>query len=195
MLKTLLTTVAALALTGSVWAQSAASVPVPDSFSVNYYANANMSGYSDGTVRITNPGTSSVPGIPGNLCAMIYVFSPDQQMAECCGCYLTPDGLRTLSVNSDLTSNSLTGVTLYTGAIKIVSSTPSGSVCDPRTLHPTAALRSWATHIQNTLGAITETESLDSTLSAAEQTRLQNVCRGIIGNGSGHGICSCGTGD
>ena len=72
MLKTLLITAAALALTGTLWAQ-----PAPDTFAVNYYANANTSGYADATVRITNPGTSSVPGVPGNLCAMIYVFSPD----------------------------------------------------------------------------------------------------------------------
>src|SRR5574342_106037 len=53
-------------------------------FSVNYYANANTGG-PDATVRITNPGTAGAPSPSGDLCALIYVFSADQQMAECCG--------------------------------------------------------------------------------------------------------------
>jgi len=85
---------------------------------VDYFSNANTSGAPDGTVRLTNPNTSG-----GNIWAAIYVFDPNQEMSECCECRLTPDGLRTLSVNSDLTSNPLTPVTLSTGLIKIVSTT------------------------------------------------------------------------
>ena len=84
---------------------AAAQISISSLFSVNYFANNGVSGAPDATVRVTNPGTSN-----GNLCAMVYVFDNDQQMTECCGCITTPDGLRTFSVNKDLTSNPLTGV-------------------------------------------------------------------------------------
>ena len=90
------------------------------------FANNGTSGAPDATVRITNPGTSigidddTAPVTNGNLCAMIYVFDNDQQMTECCGCLTTPDGLRTLSVTKDLTSNPLTGVVSKNGDIKSV---------------------------------------------------------------------------
>src|SRR5207253_8977151 len=101
----------ALALTifaGTAWGQ------VNDVYQVNYYSGGS------GVVRITNPGvTTSDP-----LCAMIYVYAPDQQQTECFGCKLTHNGLRTLSISSNLISNPLTGVREATGVIKIVSSAP-----------------------------------------------------------------------
>ncbi|HUO24667.1 MAG TPA: hypothetical protein VMU61_03315 [Candidatus Aquilonibacter sp.] len=163
-----------------------ASAQSADTLKVDYFANANTASAPDGTLHLTNPNTNS-----GNIYAAIYVFDPYQELTECCTCRLTPDGLRTLSVNSDLTSNPLTGVVLTTGLIKVVSSTgPSASH-----LVPTAAIRSWTTHIQNSNFAITETASQDATLSATEQTRLNAECASIQHVGSGHGICGCGTGD
>lgn len=174
---------------GAAFAQT---TPAADTQSVTYFDGANTSGNPDATVRIDHPGTSS-----GNLCAMIYVFEPDQQMAECCGCNITPNGLTTLSVNGNLASNALTGVVLNRGTIKVVSSLAASGVCNPTKLAPTAALRAWATHIQSPAGfapVITETQFLDATLSTTEVTRLQNLCKSIVANGSGHGICTCGTG-
>ncbi len=171
-------------LATAAWA--GVTAPPADTLKVDYFANANTGGAPDGTLRITNPGTNG-----GNIYAAIYVFDPQQELTECCTCILTPDGLRTLSVNSDLTANPLTGVTLTTGLIKIVSSTgPSASK-----LFPTPAIRSWTTHIQNSNFSETETASQDATLSATEQTRLNSQCSAIQLDGSGHGICSCGTGD
>jgi hypothetical protein len=179
----------ALALcTASAWA---ATTPAADTLKVDYFANANTAGAPDATVRIDNPGTSG-----GNLCAAIYVFDTTQEMSECCSCLETPDGLRTLSVNADLTSNPLTGVTLTSGVIKIVSTTTVAGACPiPTTLNPTPAVRAWATHVQNTNFTITETASQDATLSSTEQTNLQRECSSIHSVGSGAGICSCGTGD
>jgi len=175
----------ALALcAGSAMASTAA--PPADTLKVDYFSNANTAGAPDGTVRLTNPGTSG-----GNIWAAIYVFDPQQELTECCECFLSPDGLRTLSVNADLTSNPLTGVTLSTGLIKIVSTTGT----NPARLAPTPAIRSWATHIQNANFAVTETASQDATLSAAEVGRLNIQCFAVQLDGSGHGICSCGTGD
>src|ERR1022692_4405882 len=85
---------------------AAAPVEPADVLKVDYFANANTAGAPDGTLRITNPGTSG-----GNLCAAIYVFDSGEELSECCSCKTTPNGLKTLSVNTDLTSNPLTGVT------------------------------------------------------------------------------------
>jgi hypothetical protein len=181
----------ALALcAGSAWAQS----PPADTLKVDYFNNANTSGAPDATIRIDNPGTSG-----GNLCAAIFVFDVSQEMSECCSCLVTPDGLRTLSVNTDLTSNPEIGKTLTQGVIKIVSSKAQGSVCPnptgPSGLNPTPAVRAWTTHIQNSNFTLTETNAQDATLSSTEVTLLQNACHAIHLVGSGAGICTCGTGD
>src|ERR1700739_1566761 len=113
-----------------------------DVYKVNYFSN-NAGAAPDATVRIDNPGLTY-----GNLCAMIYVFAADQQLAECCGCVETHNGLRRLSVRNDLTKNPLTGVVPFSGVIKVVSASPSSGVCDPTSVTPKANLRVWATHIQ-----------------------------------------------
>jgi hypothetical protein len=119
------------------------------------------------------------PDPTGTLCALIYVFSADQQLAECCGCPVTPNGLLTLSVTHDLTSNSLTGDTLHTGVIKILSSIgeePHDAVhveeigetgiCDPAAPHlPTAP-----TTTTSTSTTTTSTTSAGSTSTTARST-------------------------
>ena len=164
-----------------------------DVYKVNYFSN-NAGAAPDATVRIDNPGLTY-----GNLCAMIYVFDADQQLSECCGCVETHNGLRTLSVRRDLTSNPLTGRVSTNGVIKVVSAAVNNSPCDPTSnVSPKANLRVWVTHIQNPVGTafpITETESSDSTLGATELANLQAQCAFINILGSGQGICSCGTGD
>ena len=187
--KTLLVAVAIAAfavLSGSASAQ--------DVYKVNYFSNNGVGTAPDATVRIDNPGLTY-----GNLCAMIYVFDADQQLTECCGCVETHNGLRTLSVRNNLTSNPLTGVLSTNGVIKIVSAAVNNSPCDPTAnVSPRANLCAWVTHIQNAVGTawpITETESSDSTLGATELANLQAQCAFVNILGSGHGICSCGTGD
>jgi hypothetical protein len=177
-----------------------ASAQLDGLLSVNYFANNGVSGAPDATVRVTNPGTSN-----GNVCAMVYVFDNDQQMDECCGCITTPDGLRTFSVTKDLTSNPLVGIVVNHGDIKLLAWPVNGSPCDP-TLGggsagaPTSPtnLRAWATHIQSKVGSaypITETAFSAATLSLGESVNLAMDCLFIQRLGSGHGICSCGTGD
>jgi hypothetical protein len=188
--KTLL--VAAAAIVGfAIIGAGAASAQ--DVYKVNYFSN-NAAPAPDATVRIDNPGLTY-----GNLCAMIYVFDADQQLSECCGCVETHNGLRTISVRSNLTSNPLTGVVSRNGVIKIVSAAVNNSPCDPTSnVSAKANLRAWVTHIQNAVGTaypITETESSDSTLGATELANLQAQCAFVNILGSGQGICSCGTGD
>jgi hypothetical protein len=171
----------------------AGTASAQDVYKVNYFSN-NAAPAPDATVRIDNPGLTY-----GNLCAMIYVFDADQQLTECCGCVETHNGLRTLSVRSNLTSNPLTGVVSRNGVIKVVSAAVNNSPCDPTSnVSPKANLRAWVTHVQNAVGTaypITETESSDSTLGATELANLQAQCAFVNILGSGQGICSCGTGD
>jgi len=176
----------------AMWAQApGTAAPPADTLKVEYFSNANTGGAADATVRVTNPGTA-----PGNVCANIFVFDSEQELTECCSCFLSPDGLRTLSVNTDLTANPLTGVVLNTGLVKLVSTTLTAGVCPlPTKINPTPAIRAWGTHIQNGGFAVTETSSQDATLSAGEVTRLQAECTAVKIAGSGHGICSCGSGD
>ena len=136
---------------------------------------------------------------------MIYVFDNDQQMDECCGCLETPDGLRTFSVTKDLTSNPLTGVVSTNGDIKLVAYLVNDSPCDPTSLSgaPGAPagetfLDAWATHIQNKVGTaypITETAFSIIDPGIYEFGNVVEDCYFIARLGSGHGICSCGTGD
>jgi hypothetical protein len=165
------------------WAQN---LPPADTLKVDYFSNANTSGAPDAYIELTNPGTSG-----GNIWAAIYIFDPDQEMSECCECLLSPDGLRTLWINPDLTGNPLTPVTLTTGLIKVVSTTGQSA----SKLFPTPAVRGWATHIQTSNFTLTETAMQDATLSINEVSRLQRECASIQVDGSGHGICTCGTGD
>jgi len=183
-----------------------AGAQTTDVFSLNYFDNVPQEEAValDSTVRVTNPGTNGAPTLAnptgGDLCAMIYVFHPDQQLAECCGCLVSPNGLLTLSVRSDLTSNPLTSDSLDRGVIKIVSSTGTSSTdskgmtrikCDATTVTPTPTLLAWGTHVQ-AAGALTETAFERAPLSADEMTTVTEKCGDIHDNGSGHGICSCG---
>ncbi|MGA2879566.1 MAG: hypothetical protein ABSG13_11500 [Bryobacteraceae bacterium] len=165
----------------------------PDTYKVSYFSNnIPAKDYIPvGTVRVSNVGTSE-----GDLCADIYVFDPTQELNECCSCLVTPDGLRTLSVATDLTGNTLTGgIVPETGAIKIVSAATTGGTCPaPTAPKPTSGVRAWGTHTQ-VGGYVTETEFLDSGLSAVELGRLAAECSAIQLVGSGKGVCTCGTGE
>jgi hypothetical protein len=184
--------IAALVLVGLAIASPRAA-SAQDVYKVNYFSNNVTAGAPDATVRIDNPGLTY-----GNVCAMIYVFAADQQMAECCGCVQSHNDLTTYSVNSNLASfeNTLTPDPVPNGVIKIVSSLPNSSgICDPTSAYKaTANLRAWVTHIQNPVGGkypITETAFSDSTLGATELANLQAQCSFIHILGSGFGLCNC----
>jgi len=182
-----------------IWAQTQTTpappaAPPADTLKVNYFTYANTSGVQDATLYISNPGTNA----PASICAMIYVVDPFQEVRECCGCSLSPDSLRTISIN-ELTSNSNTPGPLPTGTIEIISSSGAPS-CNPSKTNPTPAVRAWATHIQAVstvpgLYITTETDSQDATLSTWKLTHLKTMCSAILTNSSGYGVCSCGTGD
>jgi hypothetical protein len=188
---------------GTAWAQ------LPDDvFFVNYYVGAHTGLNADGRVRLDNPGANN----GADLCADIYVFDNSEELLECCGCNLTSDDLRVLSINNNLTSNA--AIVPTTGVIKIVSAAqnPNGKqLCDPtggntkfkwvNNIVPTPDLRAWATHIQNPYSGsqsrgyvYTEEEFQDATLAQTELNNLQETCFNLQNAGTGKGVCSCGTG-
>jgi len=186
---------------------------------VDYFDNAGA--FPDGTVRISNPGL--VPGTAsgvGDQCALIYVFDKDQQLAECCGCRITPNGLIKLSVNNDLTSNALTGVSPVRGTFVVVASNPNATAVNPAPAGSSpgcqpglpaiqaaqssvGSIAAWSTHVQDT-GELTEgnfvaggnntTANSDRSVVATAGFAAKCLTNSIV-NGSGHGLCSCPTED
>jgi Bacterial Ig-like domain (group 2) len=175
-------------------AEGSANLTVKPVLAVSYFSHANTSGFADSNLRLSNPGVTG-----GNLCAEIYVFDQDQQLSECCGCLLSPDGLLTLSVNSDLTGNPLTGVKSTTGVIEIVSAgVPANLSCDPSAITANGELLAWSTNVQaksaSAAVAFTENSFQLSPLGDADLAALESQCSMVATLGSGHGVCGCGAG-
>ena len=170
-------------LTGS------AQITVVPLVAVSYFSRVNsVNAGIDGTVQLTNPG-------PTSLCAMVYVFDQNQELNECCGCPISHNGMRTLSLLKDLTANTLTGKKPRAGEIKVVPSDPAQNPqCDPVASAPTGVILAWGMNAQ-VPGATTETEYAMVPLSDGEETILVNLCSFVKQLGGGHGICSCGSGD
>lgn len=155
-------------------AQSATVAGDNSYYFVTYYSN-NVPGAPDATLRIINDGgfTNGNP-YSYTLTAGIYVFDDSQELTECCYCDVSPDGLLSESVRTQLTANPITGKVPTRGVIKVVSywSTDNVYLLEP-------GLRAWATHIQSSgknAYAITETKLADSILSNNEEGLLQNLC-------------------
>jgi hypothetical protein len=159
---------------------------------VGYFTHAATN--ADVAVRVTNTGSTGQ-----KLCVMTYVFDQDQQMAECCGCMISPDGLRTFSLRNDFISNPLTGVSPVAGSIMMVPSDYSSNpACDASSISPSGLAVAWSTHLQSGTGnqSTTTEEPLSSTpLGSTLSSSLQAQCKFIQLLGSGHGACGCGTGD
>jgi hypothetical protein len=167
----------ALMLSGSAMAQNVGDNSV---YFVTYFAN-NVSGAPDGTIRIINDGD-----LNGTIDAGIYVFDDSQELQECGYCLITPDGILSEDVKTELTSNTVTGRVPSRGVIKVISFDDGA--------HP--GLRAWATHIQRasaTSGAYATTEApfADSNLTTGEETELETLCSFAQELGSGQGTITC----
>jgi hypothetical protein len=157
-----LTTAQAASKTLRAAASNAAAATDPGTFLVSYFDVS----FSDNNVRIVNPTK-----VNGSICAMIYVFDASEEMGECCGCPISPNGLLYGTVKSNLLRNWATGGNAPgAGVIKIVSAMRTGSscptddpacnvggdftsspaiACDPTsesTQTPVANLSAWMTH-------------------------------------------------
>ena len=210
-----LTIGAALALATVAFAQPQVSVDGP--YQVRYATNLNL---GDSVIDIVNDGASgashlagTTASIPGTICANVYAFDPQEEIVSCCSCPVTPNGLVSLSAQSDILSNTLTPVVPTSLVIKIVGSvplaTPLGPTCAGSAAQVTTAagpgslavgLLAWGTtlHTAPAGQALTETAFSPATLSAGELDKLNYTCgfiqgtTGTNGQGSGAGICkSC----
>jgi hypothetical protein len=173
---------------------ASANITVMPLLMVQYFnlANAQASGY-DTTVQLDNPGLTA-----GTLCAMVYVFDQNQELNECCGCSISNDGIRTLSLVNDLTANPLTGQQPAAGTIEIVSSDPTQNPqCNAGSLAPIGQIHAWGTNVQaagNGSFQLTETTFANSPLTNSKAMYLEGLCSYMEQLGSGAGVCSCGTG-
>ena len=165
-----------------------------DVYALSYYSNAHITAAPDAALRLVNDGFVSDASPAGDLCASIYVFDSQEQLAECCSCKITPNGILSLSINKNLTGSTLTGVTPTRGVVKVVSSALTAGGCDAATDNEQEGIRGWITHIQKVSTAgygQTEEELMDSNLSTAEAADLAEDCWVLRELGSGRGSCSC----
>jgi len=96
-----------------------------------YGGNGASGGVGDGLVRIVNAGNLATEQ-RGTLCAMLYVFDDIEEMQACCGCPVTPDGLRTMSVINNLTKNfGVNRGNTNAGVIDILSAAPNLFIAKP----------------------------------------------------------------
>ncbi|MBY0502295.1 MAG: hypothetical protein K2X03_00190 [Bryobacteraceae bacterium] len=209
-----------IAIAFSVAAFSQVDVP----YQVRYASNLNV---GDSVINITNTGArgaglaaGTTAATTGAICVNVYAFSPDEQMISCCSCPVTPNGLVSLSVTRDLTSNTLTPAVPTSIVVKLVATVPlagaaanctnsaagllAGPGAGPGQI--TNGMLAWGTtvHAGPTAGSapvITETAFSPATLTQAagaaagdigEMARLNQLCNFINANGSGFGVCrSC----
>ena len=121
----------------STVAYSQAFAPQDGPFQIGYAANLNI---GDSVVNLSNDGLNGGvfgAGTTGNICVNTYVFDPQEEEIGCCACLVTPNGLNSLSVKSDLISNNLTPAVPTSVVIKLLASTPTPAtggaltVCNP----------------------------------------------------------------
>ncbi|MFZ0145196.1 MAG: Ig-like domain-containing protein [Candidatus Sulfotelmatobacter sp.] len=159
---------------------------------VTYFSQANNSATGmDATVYVTNVGMTN-----SSLCAMVYVFDTQEEMTECCACSASPDDLRTLSINNNLTNQPATGVAPAAGVIEIVSAGAGNQVCNASSSPPGGELSAWSTHIQvvdTSTFAVTEAPFEVVPLTPTHASLLQSQCGFLMAES--HGICTCGAGD
>ncbi len=171
--------------------------PLADPFQVRYASNLNI---GDSFVNITNTGASTTASAAGNLCVNVYTFDQSEELLSCCTCFVTPNGLQSISVKHSLISNNLTPEIPNSVVIKLLATSGGSNGASCNASSPTFAtlgsgMRAWGTSLHAvpttpvTYG-ITETPFLFSDLSQGELNHLTSFCGFIQSNASGFGICN-----
>jgi hypothetical protein len=190
-----------------------------------WYGVSTSDGNGDNVLRLDDPNGCGDGGINASSncsaetdqCAMIYVFDDDQEMAECCGCPITPNELQTYSVESNLTANwglpvddNGSGIIVVVGSsfnvtacnVRNTSCGSDGSPglspgCDPTAAPVTAgdtALDGSITHNQKigTTSGLTEIPLFNNGAGdATNNAYLVSECSSLIANSSTKGSCTC----
>jgi hypothetical protein len=159
-----------------------------DAAQVDYAANL---GAGQSIVNLTNAGSNGGNDATDTICANVYVFAQDQQLIECCTCPLTPNHLRTLSVQNDLIANTLTpGVPIGVTTMLVATTGACNAAAPGQLVH---GLRAWGTTLHAAPGggfAVTETHFRQVSLSASELNKMSSFCGFIQADGSKFGICN-----
>jgi hypothetical protein len=168
---------------------------------VTYFSNANTAGAPDEVVRIVNDGDQATTDVEGQengpLWASLYVLDDSQEMAECCSCEVTADGLLSESVNQQLTASTFSARTETSrGVLKIISSSVQAGGPTNYTNALAPGLRVWATHVQRLTSQtggfyVSEARAADANLGSIEKNDLETLCMWINALGEGWGVCSC----
>ena len=146
-----------------------------------------------GNSGTTNPACTTET----DECALIYVFDDNQEMGECCPCFLTPDELLSISVRDDLVSNwALRTPDNGSGTIVVIGS----ASCSP-------TFPAFTEGATNLVGSITHAQSIGGTQSLTEELlfdqgegdKINNAylaaeCGSLVGNSSGSGEFFCEAG-
>jgi hypothetical protein len=195
------TTSAVTSTNGGNGNTASATVIVIYPYYVSYFSN-NIAAAPDATVRVINDGVTGTA-----LYAEFFVFDDSEELTQCCGCQVTPDGLLSESVQQQLTAFALQGAAPTRGVIKMFASkTCFGGNCladygQPNftTLpSPTHGLHAWATYIQsgdnqNPNGpapySFTETPFANANLDFGELGLLESLCS--VDSQLGGQPCSC----
>ncbi len=114
------------------------NAPCSGTFQTTFYdteevPSENGTGAGDNIIRLVNPVGCANGGVSNaicpsetNLCAMIYVFDQFEELGECCGCPVTPQGLISLSVEKNLIANwGLARALNNSGVVDIISAAPN----------------------------------------------------------------------
>jgi hypothetical protein len=145
---------------------------------VTYFSN-NVSGAPDATVRIINDGYEN-----DTLYPFFLVFDDSQELQACGYCEVSPDGLLSEDVKTELTNNPVTGRIPTRGVIKVFE------------FYQETGLHGWATHIERatpTSGAYVTSEAplADANLTFDEWESDINLCYYAQQLGSGQGTITC----
>ena len=205
-MRTFIQAMFAMTLLSAVALAQELPAPAQGSFQVRYAANLAA---GDSIINLTNAGPVQTEADPsptidstdllGDICANVYVFAEDQQLIACCACPLTPNHLRTLSVDNDLISNTLTPGVPIGVTVALLSTDGSEGSCNPAAPGESiGGLKAWGTTLHAVPGGgygVTETAFSPAQLSASEYSKLISYCGFIQADGSGYGICkSCANG-
>ena len=203
---------AALAIPAALFGQNTAAPSTPyqpdGPYQVTYASNLSL---GDSVINVTNDGWSAGTNVPsanpwGDMCVNVYVYTPAQNLAVCCTCLVTPNGLHSWPVYfgprsllseasasilneifSQGTSNGSVVIKLL-GTIAGGIGTGAGEYCTRSdVLNPLAyGLIAWATHAHPSNNAnaltITETPFVNGNLSPWEFAKLTGDCSNWNGN-------------
>jgi uncharacterized repeat protein (TIGR01451 family) len=166
-----------------------------DIYQVLYFSNLSK---ADSYINITNTGALNGFDPAGQICVNVYTFDPSEELISCCSCLVTPDGLKSISVQQDLVTNRLTAALPDSVVVKLVANAPDPGLCNaalPQFQNLTGGALAWGTTIhQNPANVggfgITERAFTKSQLSPTELSKLTSLCGFTQAIGSGFGICA-----